>query len=88
MAALIVNDMIESKASLLEAVFRALGDAIQRRMLRDLALGDGTVDQLTAPAAMSLAAALTHVQALEWAGLIRREVQGRTQWCRLAPGPL
>ena len=29
-----------------------------------------------------------HLAKLESAGLIRREVRGRTHWCRLDPGPL
>lgn len=37
---------------------------------------------------MSLAAASKHIKALENAGLILREVRGRTHLCRLAPGPL
>ncbi len=44
--------------------------------------------QLAHPFAMSLAAASKHVKALESAGLIRREVRGRTHFCRLDPGPL
>jgi len=35
-----------------------------------------------------LAAASKHIKALEKAGLIRREVRGRTHLCRLEPGPL
>jgi DNA-binding transcriptional ArsR family regulator len=46
------------------------------------------VSQLAEPFAMSLAAASKHIKALENAGLIRREVRGRTHVCRLAPGPL
>ena len=57
-------------------------------MLRDLARGERTVSQLAEPFAMSLAAASKHIKALENAGLIRREVSGRTHTCRLAPGPL
>ena len=38
--------------------------------------------------AISLAAASKHVKVLENAGLIRREVRGRTHLCRLDPGPL
>jgi DNA-binding transcriptional ArsR family regulator len=57
-------------------------------MLRDLAEGERTVSQLAEPFAMSLAAASKHIKALENAGLIRREVRGRTHLCRLAPGPL
>ena len=37
---------------------------------------------------MSLAAASKHIKVLENAGLIRREVRGRTHLCRLNPGPL
>jgi DNA-binding transcriptional ArsR family regulator len=72
----------------MDAVFHALGDATRRRMLRELAAGERTVGQLAEPFAMSLAAASKHVKALERAGLIRREVRGRTHLCRLEPGPL
>ena len=37
---------------------------------------------------MSLAAASKHIKALEGAGLISREVLGRTHVCRLNAGPL
>ncbi len=37
---------------------------------------------------MSLAAASKHIRALENAGLIRREVRGRTHVCRLEPRAL
>ena len=57
-------------------------------MLRDLASGERTVSQLAAPFAISLAAASKHIKALENAGLIRRDVRGRTHYCRLDPGPL
>jgi DNA-binding transcriptional ArsR family regulator len=72
----------------LDAVFHALGDATRRRMLRELIGGERTVSQLAEPFAMSLAAASKHIKALENAGLIRREVRGRTHLCRLDPGPL
>ena len=57
-------------------------------MLRELAGGERTVGQLAEPFAMSLAAASKHIKALESAGLVRREVRGRTHLCRLDPGPL
>ena len=57
-------------------------------MLRDLAAGERTVSELAQPFAMSLAAASKHIKVLEGAGLIRREVRGRTHVCRLDPGPL
>ena len=82
------NRMVELQAPQLDMVFHALGDATRRRMLRQLASGDRTVGQLAEPFAISLAAASKHIKALENAGLIRREVRGRTHWCRLEPGPL
>lgn len=80
--------MVELETPQLNAVFHALGDATRRQMLRDLTRGERTVTQLAEPFAMSLAAASKHIKALENAGLIRREVRGRTHLCRLAPGPL
>jgi len=80
--------MVELEACGLDAVFHALGDATRRQMLRDLTGGERTVSQLAEPFAMSLAAASKHIKALENAGLIRREVRGRTHLCRLAPESL
>jgi len=84
----IFNHMVESRSQRLDAVFHAIGDATRRQMLRELARGERTVSQLAEPFAMSLAAASKHIKALESAGLIRREVRGRTHMCRLDPGPL
>jgi len=80
--------MVELHAPQLDAVFHALGDPTRRRMLRELADGERTVGQLAEPFSISLAAASKHIKALESAGLIRREVRGRTHLCRLHPGPL
>jgi DNA-binding transcriptional ArsR family regulator len=80
--------MVELEGPQLDPVFRAVGDATRRRMLRELASGERTVSQLAEPFAMSLAAASKHIKVLEKAGLIRREVRGRTHLCRLDPGPL
>ena len=80
--------MVELKTSQLDAVFHALGDATRRRMLRELAREERTVGELAKPFDISLAAASKHIKALENAGLIRREVRGRTHLCRLDPGPL
>lgn len=80
--------MVEYQSAALDQVFHALGDRTRRQMLRELARGERTVGQLAEPFAMSLAAASKHVKALESAGLIRREVQGRTHVCHLEPGPL
>ncbi len=80
--------MVDYQVMDLNTVFHALGDATRRRMLSDLAGGDRTVSQLAEPYEMSLAAASKHIKALEKAGLIRREIQGRTHVCRLDPAPL
>jgi DNA-binding transcriptional ArsR family regulator len=80
--------MVELAPLALDSVFHALGDPTRRRMLHELAGGERTVGQLAEPFAISLAAASKHIKALETAGLIRRQVRGRTHLCRLDPGPL
>jgi DNA-binding transcriptional ArsR family regulator len=80
--------MFETQTCRLDAIFHALGDATRRQMLRDLAQGERTVTELAEPFEMSLAAASKHIKALEGAGLIRRQVQGRTHICRLDARPL
>src|SRR5580693_949637 len=80
--------MVELEAPQLGPVFHALSDATRRRILLELASGERTVGQLAEPFAISLAAASKHIKVLENAGLIRREVRGRTHLCSLDPGPL
>ncbi len=80
--------MVELYAPELDSIFQALCDGTRRRMLHDLASGERTVGQLAEPFAMSLAAASKHIKVLESAGLIRREVRGRTHFCQIEPGPL
>jgi DNA-binding transcriptional ArsR family regulator len=80
--------MVELGAPQLDIVFHALGDTTRRQMLRDLTGGERTVGQLAEPFAISFQAASKHIKALEKAGLVRREVRGRTHLCRLDPGPL
>lgn len=80
--------MVEQTDDRLDAIFHALGDATRRQMLGALMAGEQSVTQLAAPFAMSLAAASKHIRVLEGAGLIRREVRGRSHLCRLDPGPL
>jgi DNA-binding transcriptional ArsR family regulator len=80
--------MVELSTPQMDSVFHALGDATRRSMLRTLADGERTVGELAEPFTISLAAASKHIKALEHAGLIRRQVRGRTHFCRLEPGPL
>ena len=80
------DQLLDSR--LLDGVFRALADPTRRAMLGDLAAGPCTVGELAAPFDISLAGASKHIQVLERAGLVRREVQGRVHTCSLDAGPL
>ncbi|GAB2494282.1 hypothetical protein GCM10027084_04690 [Pseudoxanthomonas sangjuensis] len=80
--------MVDKSPEQLDAVFRALADPTRRAMLRELAARPRTVGELAAPFDISLAGASKHIQMLERAGLIRREVQGRVHTCRLDAQPL
>ncbi len=80
--------MVEHDSPRLDTLFHALSDATRRAMLASLALGEKSVGELAEPHAMSFAGASKHVKVLEEAGLIRREIRGRTHICRLEPGPL
>lgn len=79
----IFNHMVEQLSERLDATFAALADPTRRGMLVTLAAGEATVSDLAAPYAMSLAAASKHVKKLEIAGLVTREIKGRTHICRL-----
>ena len=84
----IFNHMVNKLPERLNAVFHALADPTRRAMLRELADRPHTVSELAAPFAISLAGASKHIQVLQRAGLIEREVQGRVHTCRLDPRPL
>lgn len=75
--------MVEQESARLDAVFHALSDTTRRAMLRALSDGERSVGELAAPFEMSLAGASKHVKVLEAAGLVRRQVKGRTHLCRL-----
>ncbi len=74
----IFNHMVELLAPELTPIFHALSDPTRRRMLVELTSGERTVGQLAEPFAISLAAASKHIKVLEGAGLIQREVRGRS----------
>src|SRR5262245_9387916 len=73
----------ESKAEILDVVFGAIADSTRRSILDRLRGGSLTVTELAEPYAMSLNAVSKHIKALERAGLIRREINGREHSCRL-----
>jgi DNA-binding transcriptional ArsR family regulator len=72
----------------LDAVFSALADPTRRAIVERLARRDASVSELAAPFSMSLPAISKHLGVLEDAGLVFREKQGRTRYCRLVPGPM
>lgn len=80
--------MVNKSPEPLDGVFHALADPTRRAMLQELAAGPRTVGELAAPFAISLAGASKHIQVLERAGLIQREIQGRVHTCRLEAQPL
>lgn len=80
--------MVDITSDELDAVFRALADPTRRAMLRNLSGRPRTVGELAEPFEISLAAASKHIKSLERAGLVQREVQGRTHVCRLDARPL
>jgi DNA-binding transcriptional ArsR family regulator len=80
--------MVESNSDRLDAVFRALADPTRRAMVRNLARQPHSVGELAEPFEISLAAASKHIKVLEGAGLVQRDVQGRTHVCRLDARPL
>lgn len=81
-------DITRASPAPLDQVFQALSDPTRRAMLGDLAGGPRTVGELAAPFDISLAGASKHIQVLERAGLLRREVQGRVHTCHLDARPL
>lgn len=57
-------------------------------MLRSLSQQALSVGELAEPFDISLAAASKHIKVLERAGMVQREVQGRTHVCRLNAEPM
>src|SRR3954464_7178811 len=82
MHACILNHMVEEHAHL-DAVFHAVSDPTRRAMLGQLAERELTISELAAPFSMSFAGASKHIRVLEHAGLVTREIRGRTHHCRL-----
>src|SRR3982074_317548 len=77
-----LNHMVEQHPHL-DAVFHALADPTRRAMLGQLAERELTTGELAPPFSTSLAGAWKHVRVLENAGLVAREIRGRTHLCRL-----
>ena len=69
--------------SSLDRVYHALSDPTRRAIVDRLTRGDASVSELAQPLAMSLAAVVQHVQALEASGVIRTAKAGRVRTCTL-----
>lgn len=80
--------MVDKKSERLDALFSALSDPTRRAMLESLADHPRSVGELAAPFDISLAGASKHIQVLERAGLVRREVSGRVHTCHLEAQPM
>ncbi|QDL92293.1 metalloregulator ArsR/SmtB family transcription factor [Paroceanicella profunda] len=70
----------------LDTIFGALADPTRRAILSRVRRQPARIGDLAQPFAMTLAAVSKHVKVLEAAGLIRREVHGRTHVCHAVPG--
>jgi DNA-binding transcriptional ArsR family regulator len=80
--------MVEYSPKLLNRVFGALADPTRRRILAQLAKGNGCVTDLARPHAMSLAAVSKHLIVLEKAGLVKRHRRGRVHSLALEAKPM
>lgn len=68
--------------------FRALAHPIRRGMVERLAFGSATVGEATRAFGVSKPTVTRHLRILEEAGLVVREVEGRTHRLRLEAAPL
>lgn len=72
----------------LDRIFRALGDATRRDIVRRTMAGECSVTALAADYAMSFAAVQKHVAVLEAAGLVHKTASGRERLVRADPAQL
>lgn len=72
----------------LDAIFAALAHPTRRAIIARLAEGEATVNELAAPAKMSLPAVSKHIRVLENAGLVSRRKHAQFRPCQLNPDAL
>jgi DNA-binding transcriptional ArsR family regulator len=77
-----------NKLGSLDQVFQALADPTRRNMVERLVRGPASVTELSRPQAMSLPAAMQHLQVLEACGLVRSAKAGRVRTCHIEPDVL
>ena len=87
-AGLAIPKSVLNKPDTLDRMFQALADPSRRSMVERLSRGPASVSELARPLAMSLPAAVQHLQVLESSGLVRTEKIGRVRTCRLEPASL
>src|SRR5262249_43004566 len=80
--------MGEARASRLTTVFGAVADPTRRAIVKRLGHGPARVTEIAKDFPMSLNSVSKHLQVLERAGLMRREIQGRDHICTLNVQPL
>ena len=80
--------MVKYSSKNLNRTFAALADPTRRRILAQLARGNGCVTDLARPHAMSLPAVSKHLRVLEKAGLLRRRRYGRVHQLKLEAKPM
>jgi DNA-binding transcriptional ArsR family regulator len=79
--------MVDHNASL-DRVFTAVADPTRRAILAVLSQRPATVGEIARPYPVSLNAISKHIKVLERAGLVRREVVGRSHYCHFEARPL
>lgn len=80
--------MVEYSPALLDDTFRALSNPTRRKIVNLLTENQMTVLELASHFDISLNGVSKHIKVLEEAGLIKREIDGRTHYCHLDPAPL
>jgi DNA-binding transcriptional ArsR family regulator len=82
--AIVSSDMMSGPASHgLDATFHALAHPVRRAILAQLAEESATILEIAGRFDLSLNGVSKHVKVLEQAGLIQRNIRGRTHHCSL-----
>jgi DNA-binding transcriptional ArsR family regulator len=80
--------VVEYNVDVLDDTFHALAHPVRREIVSQLAENRQTILELASHFDISLNGVSKHIKVLEDAGLIQREIHGRTHYCSLNPAPL
>ena len=80
--------MVEYNVDALDDTFHALAHPVRREIVSQLAGNRQTILELASHFDISLNGVSKHIKVLEDAGLIQRDIHGRTHYCTLNPAPL